>query len=99
MPFADVGDVRPLLRVHRPRGRAADPAIRRVAVRARQNFDSVNDGLRENFRLLSFDAYRLRPLHPAARRYSIEGWADEGAGLLDALGIDRVLTTARRWAA
>ncbi|MBK5115694.1 MAG: alpha/beta fold hydrolase [Thermoleophilia bacterium] len=58
----------------------------------RQNFDAVNDGFRESFRLLSYDASGYgrsdQPLEP----YSVEGWADEAAGLLDELGIDRVLT-------
>lgn len=58
----------------------------------RQNFDSVNDGFRESFRLLSYDASGYgrsdQPLEP----YSVEAWADEAAGLLDQLGIERVLT-------
>jgi pimeloyl-ACP methyl ester carboxylesterase len=58
----------------------------------RQNFDGVNDGFRENFRLLSFDASGYGRSTQPLTRYSIENWAQEGAGLLDALGIDRVLT-------
>jgi pimeloyl-ACP methyl ester carboxylesterase len=57
----------------------------------RQNFHAVNDGFRENFRLLSYDMSGYGrsdcPLEP----YSIEGWADEAAGLLDLLGIERSL--------
>jgi pimeloyl-ACP methyl ester carboxylesterase len=57
----------------------------------RENFGLVNDGFRENgFRLLSFDARGYGASdHPRAR-YTIEGWADDGAGLLDAVGLDRV---------
>ena len=56
----------------------------------RHNFGFVNDGFRERgFRLLSFDATGYgRSDHPATE-YSVEGWADEGKLLLDALGIDR----------
>ena len=57
----------------------------------RANFDSVNDGFRENFRLLSFDATGYGRSTQPLTSYTIEGWADEGAGLLDALGIERVL--------
>src|SRR5262245_40037383 len=58
----------------------------------RQNFAMVNDGFRHNFRLLSYDASGYGRSDCPIENYSIEGWADEGAGLLDALGIERVLT-------
>src|SRR3954447_26544902 len=57
----------------------------------RQNFDSVNDGFRQSFRLLSYDASGYGRSDQPLEHYSVEAWADEGAGLLDALGIDRVL--------
>jgi pimeloyl-ACP methyl ester carboxylesterase len=57
----------------------------------RHNFGLVNDGFRENgFRLLSFDARGYGASDHPRERYTIEGWADDGAGLLDAVGLDRV---------
>lgn len=58
----------------------------------RANFDAVNDGFRRDFRLLSFDATGYGRSARPIEDYSIESWADEGAGLLDALGIERALT-------
>jgi 3-oxoadipate enol-lactonase len=58
----------------------------------RQNFDAVNDGFRESFRLLSFDASGYGRSTQPLTEYSIETWAREGARLLDALGIERALT-------
>ena len=57
----------------------------------RHNFGMVNDGFREHFRLLSFDASGYGRSDQPLIDYSVEGWADEGALLLDALGLDRVL--------
>ena len=57
----------------------------------RQNFGLVNDGFREHFRLLSFDARGYGRSDVPSESYSIEGWADDGAALLDAVGLDRVL--------
>lgn len=58
----------------------------------RHNFGLVNDGMRENgFRLLSFDARGYGASSQPREKYTIEGWADDGAALLDALGLDRVL--------
>jgi pimeloyl-ACP methyl ester carboxylesterase len=57
----------------------------------RHNFGLVNDGFRENgFRLLSFDARGYGASDHPRERYTIEGWADDGAMLLDAAGLDRV---------
>lgn len=91
MPFADVGDVRLYYEFTGPEDR---PLILQFggSLFGRQNFDSVNDGFRERFRLLSFDASGYGRSTQPLEAYSVEGWADEGAGLLDALGIDRVLT-------
>jgi pimeloyl-ACP methyl ester carboxylesterase len=58
----------------------------------RHNFGFVNDGFRENgFRLLSFDARGYGASSSPREWYSIQGWADDGARLLDALGLERVL--------
>lgn len=57
----------------------------------RHNFGLVNDGFRERgFRLLSFDARGYGASDHPRERYTIEGWADDGAKLLDAAGLDRV---------
>jgi pimeloyl-ACP methyl ester carboxylesterase len=57
----------------------------------RHNFGLVNDGFRERFRLLSFDARGYGASDHPREAYSIEGWATDAAGLLDAVGLDRVL--------
>jgi pimeloyl-ACP methyl ester carboxylesterase len=57
----------------------------------RHNFAFVNDGFRETFRLLSYDASGYGRSECPIEDYSVEGWADEGAGLLDALEIERAL--------
>jgi pimeloyl-ACP methyl ester carboxylesterase len=56
----------------------------------RHNFGLVNDGFRENFRLLSFDARGYGASDHPREQYTIELWADDGAALLEALGFDRV---------
>ena len=58
----------------------------------RHNFGFVNDGFRENgFRLLSYDARGYGASSSPREWYTIEGWADDGAKLLDALGLERAL--------
>jgi 3-oxoadipate enol-lactonase len=57
----------------------------------RQNFGSVNDGFRERFRLLSYDATGYGRSDQPIETYTIEGWADEAVGLLDELGIEQTL--------
>ncbi len=58
----------------------------------RHNFGLVNDGFRERgFRLLSFDARGYGASSAPREQYTIEGWAEDGAALLDAVGFDRVL--------
>ena len=58
----------------------------------RHNFGFVNDGFREHgFRLLSYDARGYGASTSPREWYTIEGWADDGAKLLDALGLERVL--------
>jgi 3-oxoadipate enol-lactonase len=57
----------------------------------RHNFGLVNDGFRERgFRLLSFDARGYGASSSPREQYTIEGWAADGAALLDAVGLDRV---------
>ena len=57
----------------------------------RHNFGLVNDGFRaRGYRLLSFDARGYGASDHPREPYSIEGWADDAAGLLDAVGLDRV---------
>jgi 3-oxoadipate enol-lactonase len=57
----------------------------------RQNFALVNDGFREQgFRLLSFDARGYGASDHPREPYTIEGWADDGARLLEAVGPDSV---------
>jgi pimeloyl-ACP methyl ester carboxylesterase len=90
MPFADVNDVR---LYYEFTGAENAPLILQFggSLFGRQNFDAVNDGFRENFRVLSFDASGYGRSTQPLTRYSVENWADEGAGLLDALGIERAL--------
>ncbi len=58
----------------------------------RHNFGFVNDGFREQgYRLLSYDARGYGASTSPREWYTIEGWADDGAKLLDALGLERVL--------
>jgi pimeloyl-ACP methyl ester carboxylesterase len=58
----------------------------------RHNFGLVNDGMRENgFRLLAFDARGYGASSCPREKYTIEGWAEDGAKLVKALGFDRVL--------
>jgi 3-oxoadipate enol-lactonase len=58
----------------------------------RHNFGFVNDGFRENgFRLLSFDARGYGASSSPREWYTIEGWADDGAKLLDAIDVERAL--------
>ena len=58
----------------------------------RHNFGAVNDGFREEgFRLLSFDARGYGASTSPREQYTIEAWAHDGAALLDAIGLERVL--------
>jgi 3-oxoadipate enol-lactonase len=57
----------------------------------RHNFGLVNDGFRERFRLLSFDARGYGASDHPREAYTIESWAADAAGLLDAVGLERVL--------
>ncbi len=55
----------------------------------RHNFGLVNDGFRERFRLLSFDARGYGASDHPREAYTIEGWAADAAALLDAVGLER----------
>jgi pimeloyl-ACP methyl ester carboxylesterase len=56
----------------------------------RHNFGLVNDGFRERFRLLSFDARGYGASDHPREAYTIEGWAADAEGLLDAVDLDPV---------
>jgi pimeloyl-ACP methyl ester carboxylesterase len=90
MPFVDVDDIRLYYEFTGPE---EAPLILQFggSLFGRANFNSVNDGFREKFRLLSFDASGYGRSTQPLTSYTIENWADEGAGLLDALGIERAL--------
>lgn len=57
----------------------------------RHNFGLVNDGFREKFRLLSFDARGYGASDHPREAYTIEGWAADAAALLDAVGLEEAL--------
>ncbi len=90
MPFIDVDEVRLYYELT---GDADKPLLLQFggSVLGRHHFDAVNGKLLEHFRILGYDLRGYgrsdRPKEP----YTVEGWADEAAGLLRALGIDRTL--------
>jgi 3-oxoadipate enol-lactonase len=90
MPFATVNDCRLYYEVT---GDTSKPPILQFggSLFGRQNFGFVNDGFRESFHLISFDARGYGRSDAPLEPYSVEERADDGAGLLDALGYDRVL--------
>jgi 3-oxoadipate enol-lactonase len=57
----------------------------------RHNFGLVNDGFREKFRLLSFDARGYGASSAPRESYTIEGWAADAAALLDAVELEDAL--------
>src|SRR5215475_3038088 len=88
MAFAQAGDVRLYYELTGPEDA---PVILQFGggLFGRHNFGLVNDGFRERFRLLSFDARGYGASDCPRERYTIEAWADDAAGLLDAVGIER----------
>jgi 3-oxoadipate enol-lactonase len=91
MPFAEIGDgVRLYYELTGPEDA---PIVLQLGggLFGRHNFGLVNDGFRESFRLLSFDARGYGASSAPREKYTIEGWAADGTGLLDAIGVDRVL--------
>jgi 3-oxoadipate enol-lactonase len=91
MPYAQIEDGVRLY--YELTGPADAPVILQLGggLFGRHNFGLVNDGFRERFRLLSFDARGYGASDHPREAYTIEGWAADGAGLLDAVGLDRVL--------
>jgi pimeloyl-ACP methyl ester carboxylesterase len=61
------------------------------SVLGRHHFDAVNDRFLEHFRILGYDLRGYGLSDRPKERYTVEGWADEAAGLLRALGIERTL--------
>ncbi len=90
MPFADVDCVRLYYELD---GGADKPVVLQFggSLFGRQNFHRVNDAFRREFRILEFDMSGYGRSDQPLRDYAVEAWADEGAGLLDELGLDRVL--------
>ena len=89
MPYAEIADETRLY--YELTGPADAPVIVQFGggLFGRHNFGLVNDGFRERFRLLSFDARGYGASSKPREAYSIEGWAADGAALLDAVGLDR----------
>ena len=92
MAFADIGgDVRLFYELTGPDD---GPVVLQFGggLFGRHNFGLVNDGFRERgFRLLSFDARGYGASSCPREAYTIEGWAADGAALLDAVGLGSVL--------
>ena len=90
MPFATVNDTRIYYELA---GAGERPTLIQFggAHYGRHSFDTVNDIFTRTFRVLSYDASGYGRSDKPVEAYSIEGWADEAAGLLDFLGVDRVL--------
>ena len=88
MPFAQAGDVRLYYELTGPEDA---PVIIQFGggLFGRHNFGIVNDGFRERFRLLAFDARGYGASDHPREQYTIEQWADDGAALLDAVGLER----------
>jgi 3-oxoadipate enol-lactonase len=90
MPYAQIEDgVRLYYELTGPEDR---PVILQLGggLFGRHNYGLVNDGFRERFRLLSFDARGYGASDHPREAYTIEGWAADAAGLLDAVGLDPV---------
>jgi 3-oxoadipate enol-lactonase len=90
MPFATAGEYRLYYEIT---GDPGKPPILQFggSLFGRQNFGFVNDGFRESFHLISFDARGYGRSDAPLEPYSIEERADDGAALLEALGYERVL--------
>jgi 3-oxoadipate enol-lactonase len=90
MPYAQIDDGVRLY--HELTGPEDAPVVLQLGggLFGRYNFGLVNDGFRERFRLLSFDARGYGASDHPREQYTIEGWAEDGAKLLDAVGLDRV---------
>ena len=92
MPYARIDDGTELY--YEPDGPEDGPVILQFGggLFGRHNFAAVNEGFcDEGFRLLSFDARGYGASTSPREQYGIEMWAHDGARLLDALGLERVL--------
>jgi pimeloyl-ACP methyl ester carboxylesterase len=91
MPYAQIDEVTRLY--YEPTGPEHGPVVLQFGggLFGRHNFGLVNDGFRKRgFRLLSFDARGYGTSSAPREKYTIEGWAADGAALLDAVGLERV---------
>ena len=92
MPYAQIGDGLQLY--YELTGPEDGPVVLQFGggLFGRHNFGAANDGFREaGFRLLAFDARGYGASDHPHEEFTIEGWARDGAALLDAVGLDRVL--------
>lgn len=92
MPYAEIDDGVRLY--YELTGPEQGPVILQLGggLFGRHNFALVNDGFRDRgFRLLSFDARGYGASSAPRERYTIEGFAEDAAALLDAVGLERVL--------
>ena len=86
MPTIQVGDVRLYYELE---GSGEPLALIGGSLFGRQNFGFVHDELIKHFRVLSYDQRGYGKSDRPIQKYSIEMWADDLAGLLDALKIPR----------
>ena len=88
MPYADAHGIRLYYELTGPEDA---PVVLQLGggLFGRHNFGLVNDGFRERFRLLSFDARGYGGSDHPREQYTIELWADDAAALLDAVGLER----------
>ncbi len=92
MPYADIDDGIRLW--YELTGPEEGPVILQLGggLFGRHNFALVNDGFRAaGFRLLSFDARGYGASSAPRQSYTIEGWAEDAARLLEAVGLERAL--------
>ena len=62
------------------------------------NFAPATPELAKRFKVVDFDLRGYGKSDRPVQHYDMEVWADDVAGLLDALDIARRTSTARRWA-
>ncbi len=86
MPIIRVGDVNLFYRL---KGKGAPLALIGGSLFGRQNFGLVYPKLVKNFRVLDYDMRGYGKSDRPIEKYTIDMWADDLAGLLDALSIRR----------